>query len=357
MQKPIDLRLNYPVLDGQDEEFTQLLRSSVAQATSFLTLDAVGGSLIDRSVAASWLSKPGYPVLPADVYVAGGGHHTCMVILLAAKLQHKTIAVEELTYLNFIAIAKLLDIKLVPCAIDSVGIIPASLAEVCSKNKVDALYIMPTVNNPLGYVTPEGRRREIVAVARENGLLIIEDDAYGFLDDAALPSFFALAPERSFFIYSLSKSYGQGIKISYLLAPTTFAGSIIETLRFTNANQSPVFSWIVNKLITSGRLGDIIKGKQQQGAIMQQKARLLFEAYKLSGHKNGWHLWVELPNHIKSGELTERIDKAGVLISAATIFSVTGHHNNAIRIAFGAEKDFNRIVEGIEIIKQQIFVS
>jgi DNA-binding transcriptional MocR family regulator len=354
MQKPIDLRLNYPVLEGQDEEFTALLKSAATQSMSFLSLDATGGSLTDRSIAATWLSKPGYQVEPADVYVTGGGHHTCMVVLLAAKLQNKTIAVEEFTYLNFIAVARFLNIKLVPCAIDGEGLIPVSLAEVCSKNKVDALYIMPTVNNPLGYVTPESRRREIVAVARENNLLIIEDDAYGFLDDTALPSFFNLAPERSFFIYSLSKSYGQGIKTSYLLAPKTYAESIIDALRFTNANQSPVFSWIVNEVITTGRFGEIIKEKQKQGAIMQQKVRQLLEGYKLSGHKNGWHLWVELPENIKSDELTRRIGEAGVLISPAVIFSVTGTHNNAIRIAFGAEKDFNRIVEGIEIIKRQI---
>jgi DNA-binding transcriptional MocR family regulator len=354
MQKTIDLSLNYPVLEGQDAEFKNLLKLATEQPGDFLSLKPAGGIATDREVAATWLSKPGYQVEPTDVYIGEGGHHTCMVILLAAKFQNKTIAVEELTYLNFIAIARLLNIKLVPCAVDSFGLIPSSLAEVCGQTKVDALYLMPTVNNPLGTVIPADRRREIVAIARKNDLLIIEDDAYGFLDETLLPNFFDLAPERSFFIYSLSKSFGQGIKTSYLLAPKTYAGRIIETLRMLNANQSPIFPWVINKLIQSGRLKEIIREKQEKGFKMQQKVRLLLNGYPVLGHKNGWHLWVDLPGHIKSNELTLRLGNAGVSVVSAATFSVSGEHNNAIRIAFGAEKDFERIVEGIEIIKQQV---
>jgi DNA-binding transcriptional MocR family regulator len=354
MKKNIDLQLNYPVLEGQDTEFKTLLKLAAGQPLDFLSLHSARGSMADREAAAAWLSKPGFQVEPADVYIGGGGHHTCMVILLAAKLQNKTIAVEELTYLNFIAIARMLNIKLVPCAVDSFGLVPSSLAEVCTQTKIDALYIMPTVNNPLGTVIPAERRREIVAVARKNDLLIIEDDAYGFLDETLLPNFFNLAPERSFFIYSLSKSFGQGIKTSYLLAPKAYAENIIEALRMINANQSPIFSWVINKLIETGRLKEIICEKQKKGFEMQQKVRLLLNGYPLLGHKNGWHLWIDLPVHVKSDELTRRLDGAGVSVVSAAAFSVSGEHNHAIRIAFGAEKDFERIVEGIEIIKQLV---
>ncbi len=354
MQKNIDLQLNYPVLDGQDTEFKALLKLAAGQPLDFLSLHTARGSAADREVAAAWLSKPGFPVEPTDVYIAGGGHHACMVILLAAKLQNKTIAVEELTYLNFIAIARLLNIKLVPCAVDDFGLVPSSLTEVCAQTKIDALYLMPTVNNPLGTVIPADRRRKIVAVARKNDLLIIEDDAYGFLDETLLPNFFNLAPERSFFIYSLSKSYGQGIKTSYLLAPKTYTENIIEALRMINANQSPIFSWVINKLIQTGRLKEIIREKQEKGSKMQQEVRLLLNGYPVLGHKNGWHLWIDLPMHIKSDELTRRLGNSGVSVVSAASFSVSGEHNHAIRIAFGAEKDFARIVEGIEIIKQQI---
>ncbi len=358
MQQAIDLRLNYPVLDGQNIEFKALLKKSLEQPSSFLSLAPTGGSPKDREIAVEWLSNPEYIIDPADVYVGAGGHNICIVSLLAAKLQNKTIAVEELTYSNFLLIAQLFNIKLIPCLADNLGLIPSSLEEVCKTNKVDALYIMPTVNNPTGTVMPIERREEVVSIARANNLIIIEDDAYGFLEETFLPNFFNLAPERSFYIYSLSKPLGRGIKTSYLLAPKALSGKVIEALKVTNTDQSLLFSWALNSMIETGRLKRIIKEKQEQGHNLQLKAKSLLSNYIVYGHTNGWHLWLTLPAHIKADELNQRLAKAGVFVSPSTVFSASEKlYNGAIRIALGGESDFDRVIDGIEIIKQQISLS
>ncbi|MXV50729.1 aminotransferase class I/II-fold pyridoxal phosphate-dependent enzyme [Pedobacter sp. HMF7647] len=355
MLKPIDLRFNYPILENQNAEFQELLKETLGNPLQLLSTDPTGGSYRDKEVGAKWLSQPGFPVNPDDVYLGGGGHHACIVAILAAKLQNKTIAVEEFTYSNFKSAAALLNLKLVPCKVDEFGLIPASLSEICLSNNIDALFTMATVSNPLGTVLPIERRREIVSIARENNLIIIEDDAYGFLEDQLLPNFFHLAPERSFYVYSFSKPYAQGIKTSYLLAPENYSQQVTDTLRLTSSNSSPLLSNVLNNLIESGQMSRVIREKQIGGAERQASVKTLLNGYNFSGHKNGWHVWLKLPDQIKSSELNSRLEKEGVLIVPSVGFSAdTPVYEGAIRIALGGESDFSRVAEGIEIIKKLI---
>jgi len=355
MKQPIDLRLNYPVLPGQDIELKALVNTALENIEVIAALSPAGGSVVDRQIGADWLSREGYAIDPANVHIGSGGHHSCVVALLAAGLQNKIVVVEELTYSNFRSIAAMLNVKLIPCAADNLGMIPSSLEEVCKLNKPDAIYIMPAVNNPTGTVLPADRRKEIITIARENNLLIIEDDAYGFLDDSALLNFMHLAPERTFYIYSFSKPLAPFAKMSYLVAPPSFSEKITDASRLTSANQSAVLSWVVNTIITSGRLRALIDEKRKIGFERQQKAQLLLKDYDAFGHKNGWHLWVNLPAHIRSSELNERLAAHGVNIVPSTAFSASAKvYEQGIRIALGGEADFGRVIEGIERVKYQI---
>jgi len=353
--KNIDLKLNYPVLPGQDIELQSLFKSAFEKLNNFSSVSTAGGNLTDREIASTWLSHPEYLVDPQDVYLASGGHQALFTCILATGLQHKKIVVEEFTYSNFKNIARLLGVTLIPCAVDVPGLKTSCLSEICLKSKPAALYIMPTLNNPLGTVMPMERRIETVAIARKNDLLIIEDDAYGFLDETQLPNFFHLAPERCFYIYSFSKPFARGIKTSYLLAPGEFSKKMTEVLGLSGANPSPLFSLALNNALGSGLIRAVIREKQKEGSLRQQKAKELLRGYNVYGHKNGWHLWLELPTHIKASELDKKLIKQGVLIAPSTNFSASEIlYDHAIRIAFGGETDFNKVVEGIEIIKKQI---
>jgi len=353
--KNIDLRLNYPLLPGQDAQIKELLQSALDQTGNLLSLAPGGGDLTDRQIAAKWLSQPGYTVDAENVFMGSGGHHCIVVSILAAGLQHKKIVADEMTYSNFKSIAQLMNMQIIPCKTDEHGIIPGELSAICKSANPDAIYLMSTVSNPLGTVIPLNRRHEIAAIAKENNLLIIEDDAYGFLEEEVLPTFFHLAPERSFYIYSLAKPFAQGIKTSYLLAPAAYAQKINEALRSTGSNPSWFLSKAASDMIESGSLKSLIEAKRKEGRSRQQKTRELLSDYQLNGHKNGWHIWLTLPDGLSSSELNENLLKRGVEIVPSGAFSVANKsQQQGIRIALGGEMDFNRVVEGLNIIKEEI---
>jgi DNA-binding transcriptional MocR family regulator len=357
MERLIDMQLNYPLLASQDVEFAELLRVAISEVGILSALVPTGGRMEDKEIGAEWLSQEGFAVSPMSVHLASGGHHATLAALLACRLANKTIVVEELTYSNFLGMAAMLNIKLLPCPTDALGIKPDAFREVCTKHQAkfgrvpEALYIMATVNNPTGTVLPLDRRQNIAGIARAMDMLIIEDDAYGFLEEKVLPNFFHLAPERSFYVYSFSKPLTRGIKIGYLLAPAAFEVAVKEALRLSATNIPLLYTSLLNIYIGTGRMKKIIGEKQREGHRRQQIARALLSDHPTLGHVNGWHLWLSLPDGLTATALHTRMQERGVLVSPSTSYSVRAPaYDGAIRIALGGEPEMDRVVEGIRLI-------
>ncbi len=67
-----------------------------------------------------------------------------------------------------------------------------------------AVYTMPTLHNPLGWVLNTGQRQALADLARQHDLLIIEDAAYARLVSRP-PPVVSYAPERTVYVTGFSK--------------------------------------------------------------------------------------------------------------------------------------------------------
>ena len=148
----------------------------------------------DRQAAAAWFSRQGTEIVPDRVSLVTGGHHGVLVAVLATGLVGKTVVIDEFTYPNFRELASLMGITLVSCAGDKNGMLPDALKEVAVRFSASGLYLMPTLHNPVGYVMPVERRLDIIRVAGDVGMVVIEDDAYGFLEENPPMTFAQLEP-------------------------------------------------------------------------------------------------------------------------------------------------------------------
>ena len=83
------------------------------------------------------------------------------------------------------------------------------------------LYTIPTFQNPSGRTLSTERRRRVVEIAAERGLLVLEDDPYGLVrfEGEAPPSLLELSNGRVAYSSSFSKTIAPGLRVGYFVLP------------------------------------------------------------------------------------------------------------------------------------------
>jgi len=352
----IDLQLNYPILEGQEELFARLSGQVLAEKTkSIMELPACGGEDEQRQIAATWLSRDHYEVSKERVLFCTGGHHAIMVVLLGLGLKGSRIAVDPLTYGNFKTQALSLGMELIPCAGDENGMRPDALRQAISTYGLRAVYLMPTIHNPLGIVMPKVRRDEICQVASERDLFILDDDAYNFLNENPPPSFAALDPERGFSVWSFSKPFAPVMKLSFLTFPQRYREQFASMIRVTTSGAPALFAEMAITLIQSGALASLLRRKREEAARRQKLARSILEGLDLQGHSASYHLWITLPPDKPAHRIVQQLRFDGVLTSSSDVFRANkGVKANGLRIALGCVRDPTILQEGLRKVRDRL---
>ena len=347
----IDLVWNFPLLPGQQEMWSRYLEAAIAESgskpveslrPSFRTVEP---KLRER--AAKWV---GYPL--SRVWVTCGGHHGTLNALMASGLAGTRVAVEGNTYPGFLDQCWMTKTSVVACLVDDEGIVPEALRELCERRRqelepVHGIFTMPTVQNPLGFVTPEQRRVEIVEIAREFQLTIIEDDAYGFMEENAPPSYAELAPERTYYVRGLAKSLAPGARTGFLVAPENAAASIEASLRCTATGTDVPQNMAALKMCEDGALDELIRAKRAEGRERNKAARAALGRLCAPGAQAAWHVWVHLPEEVEPSDIEGAIKAEGVIVTNGQWCAAAPENRHGLRLALGGEIERARTLEGV----------
>ena len=85
--------------------------------------------------------------------IVNGAQHGLAVAAMAMLQPGDVVAVDALTYPGFKVLAQALRLELAPLPAAADGPDLDALAQLCATRRVRALYTMPTLHNPLGWVT------------------------------------------------------------------------------------------------------------------------------------------------------------------------------------------------------------
>lgn len=347
----IDLMWNFPLLPEQKELWIRSLTNAVReygegpvewQRPSFRTVE-----LALRERAARWL---GFPV--ERTWLTCGGHHGTLNALLAAELAGRRVAVEGATYPGFLDQCRMLRTEVLGCAIDEEGLLPEALRALCVRAKTEGepvrgLFTMPTVQNPVGFVTPLARRRAIVEVAREFQLTILEDDSYGFMQENAPASYAELAPERTFYVRSMAKSLAPGARTGFLVGPESAAEALVTSLKCTATGTDVPQNSAVLALLEDGTTDTLMRHKRTEGKLRNREARGLLRGAAAPGAEAAWHLWLPLPQPFEPWTIEAAAREAGVLLTGGQWCAATPEFRQGMRVALGGEVERSRMLEGV----------
>lgn len=333
----IDLVFNIPSGVGDGDMLRNGLRrlSASGDLEALLRYQPHGGRPHERRIFAIHLTPTLGQIDPDRLLITSGGQHGLAITALGLLQQGDVVATDALTYPGFKSVAAMQRLDLAPVK-GSHGVMdPDDLDKQCSARKIRAVYLMPTVQNPLGSVMDAQTRDRIVGVARKYDLIIIEDAAYAFLEPNPPPPLVQLAPERTVYVGGFSKSLATGLRLGYVIAPDECVEKLIEAIRATTWNAPALISSLVTDWIEDGTLARSENERCIDGANRQKICQTALDGLPVIAHPNAGFAWLPLKEGTRAAPIVTRLKAEGISVSGAEAFATTTAIPQALRIAFG----------------------
>ncbi|MBJ2220278.1 aminotransferase-like domain-containing protein [Pseudomonas sp. MF7453] len=334
----LDLNFNYPSLPGQAE----LLRTALRQLALSGDLEALlryqphAGRVHERAAMARHLLNRGLTVAAEQVLVVSGAQHGLAVSLMTLLKPGDVIAVDALTYPGFKALAETLHLEIVAIPVTTAGPNLDHLHSLCRQRPVRAVYSMPTLHNPLGWVLSREQRERLVAIARQHNLMIVEDGAYAFLAEDAPAPLAALAPERTVYVGGLSKNVAAGLRIGFIAAPSAWVSRLERTIMATTWSVPGVMSAIAVAWLEDGTVAQLEAQKRADAQARQALAAQVLTGVRYVSHPSSYFLWLPLAEEARADQVAMTLQREGICVSTAEPFAVSAQVPHALRLALGS---------------------
>lgn len=218
------------------------------------------------------------------------------------------------------------------------------------------IYVIPDFNNPTGKTLTLEERKEIVRIARELDILIVEDSPYRELrySGETLPTIRELAPERTLHLGSFSKIFAPGFRLGWIIGPEPLLEQIYVCKQCLDLCPPVLDQYMACEFLTSGALdANLVK------TIAEYRHRRdlmlgLLEKYMPAGTSwthpdGGLFLWLTLPESIDTVALYDEALSAGVAYVAGSFFYPDGSHRNTMRLNFSFIEE-SKMEPGIKLL-------
>ncbi|MGY1088135.1 aminotransferase-like domain-containing protein [Klebsiella pneumoniae] len=334
----VDLNFNYPSLPEQGDALREALRqlAMAGDIDSHLRYQPHAGRLAERDIIARHLTCQHFAPDAENVLIVNGAQHGLAVTVMGLLRPGDVVAVDALTYSGFKALAALyhLELAAIPCRPEGPDL--QALHTLCQQRRVRAVYTMPTLHNPLGWVLNTGQRQALADLARQHDLLIIEDAAYARLVSHPPPPVVSYAPERTVYVTGFSKNIATGLRVGVVISPPRYRPEIERAIRATTWNTPTLISSLFCAWIEDGTVARFETQKRQDARQRQQVAREVLCGLPVVSHPDSYFVWLPLGEESRADRLANALMERRISVSTAEPFCVSATIPQALRIALGS---------------------
>lgn len=334
----VDLNFNYPSLPEQGDALREALRqlAMAGDIDSHLRYQPHAGRLAEREIIARHLTCQHFTPDAENVLIVNGAQHGLAVTVMGLLRPGDVVAVDALTYSGFKALAALyhLELAAIPCRPEGPDL--QALHTLCQQRRVRAVYTMPTLHNPLGWVLNTGQRQALADLARQHDLLIIEDAAYARLVSRPPPPVISYAPERTVYVTGFSKNIATGLRVGVVISPPRYRPEIERAIRATTWNTPTLISSLICAWIEDGTVARFEMQKRQDARQRQQVAREVLCGLPVVSHPDSYFVWLPLGEESRADRLANALMERRISVSTAEPFCVSATIPQALRIALGS---------------------
>jgi len=253
------------------------------------------------------------------------------------------IATESPSYYGLLQLADLLGLKVIeiPCDPDT-GLSLEALQLAATQWPIKALVLTARLSNPLGGSMPELRQKQLLKLAANFDIQIVEDDIYGELmfDAGSIKALKSNDQEgRVIYCSSFSKTISPGVRIGWII-PGRYREEIQRLQTFSTHSACSVTQMGVAAYLENGgydrHLRNIRQEYRRNLSLFQLAVQRYFpEGTQMTRPTGGFILWISLPARINTQELHLQALEQGISIAPGLIFSNTEQFNHCVRLNCG----------------------
>ena len=342
-------------MDQIAETVRTLLLDRGAQALQY---GSGQGDVVLREQILDVMRDVGVVAHPDDIVVTTGSQMALDLVTRVFCDPGDVVLVEAPSYVGALGVFRAYQCDVEHVAMDDEGLIPAALNEAIARvrasgRRIKMLYTIPSFHNPAGVSQGAQRRLEILAIAQQAGILILEDDPYGLLGfDGEVPrAMRADAATGVIYLGSFSKTIASGLRVGWAVAPHGVREKLVLAAESAVLCPSNFSQLTISEYLATQPWRQQVKVfrelyRDRRDALLESLQAMMPEGTTWTIPAGGFYSWLTLPNGLDATAMLPRAIAALVAYVPGTGFYVDGQGRQNLRLSY-CYPEPDRIREGV----------
>jgi 2-aminoadipate transaminase len=298
--------------------------------------------------------KEGIKCDPSNIIQTTGSQEALYIIGKIFANPGEYVISEAPTYTGTISAFKASGIRMIGIEMDHDGMKMNSLRQTLKRYpRTKFIYVIPNFQNPTGITMSIERRKELLEIADENGITLVEDDPYGSLrfEGPHLPSLKSMDKNDSVvYLGTFSKVLSPGFRLGYVVAPSDVIDKVNLAKQAVDLATSTVSEYVAEAYISGGYMDRQLPKTIE---LYRKKKDLMIESFEnyfpkdveFTRPNGGMFLWVTRKG-ANTDKMFEQALKMKVVYVVGSAFYPDEDNHESMRINYTYSSDEN-IVEGV----------
>jgi 2-aminoadipate transaminase len=327
------------------------------------------GLTLVKQCVVEVMREEGVTVEPDELLVTTGGQQVIDLVCKTLLDPGDVVVAEAPTYPGAVPTFSAYEADVVQIGMDAGGLIIDALEGTLDQleredRRPKFIYTVPNFHNPGGVTMSLERRHELVRIASERELLVLEDNPYGLLryEGTPLPTLRSLDDEFVIYAGTFSKILSPGVRLGWTAAPAPVLQKMNVGKQGADLCSSSVCQYFVSAYFESGPWQKYVRSlieiyRRRRDVMLDALAEFFPREASWTHPEGGLFIWATLPDYIDTTDLLARALDEHVAFVPGRAAYVDGRGGSSMRLNFSGVTE-GAIHEGIrrigEIVHEQV---
>ncbi len=332
--------------------------SRLSSQKKYLMYGGAQGTIMLRETLSSFLNETrGLPSSLENILITRGAQ---MGLYLTASIILKpgdTVIAGSPGYTVANLTFQQLGAKVIDLPVDDKGINIDTLEEICQRQKIRMVYVIPHHHNPTTVTLSSERRIRLLALAAKYKFAIVEDDYDYDFHYSSKPIMPMASLDRNgsvIYIGTFTKTLAPAIRFGFIVAPASFIRSSTYLRKSIDTQGDSLMENAIAELYKDGTMARHIKKsvnlyKERRDHLCNVLQTELGKHLSFEIPGGGMSIWAKF-HKADLSIVSERAVKKGLVIRNGKDYDTDKVKYNSVRLGF-ASLNFNEQEKAVEILK------